>query len=74
MKISRTILLLIKMMIKITLISTMMTKIVLIMMSKGIKPFMITTISYLKTVVVLIVVRIFKIIITAILMTRVAVI
>ena len=74
MKMSRTISVLINMTIKMTLILTMMMRVALTMMLKGIKPFIIGTISYLKTVVVLIVVQIIKIIMAASLMMRVRVI
>ena len=56
MKINTTILVLIKMTIKMTLMSMMMTRIVLTMISKEIKPCMIKTISYLKIAAVMIVV------------------
>ena len=60
--------------IKITLMAIMMTRIVLMMMSKRIRLFMITTISYPKKIAVQIVVRIVKIILAVILMMRMTVI
>ena len=60
--------------IKITLMSIMITRTVLTMMSKKIKLFTITTISYPKKIAVQIVVRIVKIILAVILMMRMTVI
>ena len=73
-KISKPMLVRIKMTTKMTIMLVMMTRIVLTMTWKGIKPFRITTISYLKMVVFLIVIWIVKILMAATLMMGVTVI